>query len=95
MLKRYLLKIACKFPLLIQLSRQFQRSRRRLFEFFGSDYYSKPAKFGMDKKLEEYLTGHGGFFIEVGAYDGFRESNTYYLEKFKGFFTRRVTLRWR
>ncbi len=37
----------------------------------------------MDRKLQAYLPD-GGFFIEAGAYDGFRQSTTYYLEKFRG-----------
>lgn len=88
-LKLDLLKIARRFPLLIQLSRQFRRSRRRLVEFFGSRYYSKTADpetadSEIDTKLEEYLPFRNGFFIEVGAHNGFYESNTYHLEKFKG-----------
>ena len=60
-----------------------KRYRRRLFELFRSDRYSRPALKGMDRKLEKYLPNRG-FFIEAGANDGFDQSNTYYLERIKG-----------
>jgi FkbM family methyltransferase len=37
----------------------------------------------MDLRLAELL-GDGGVFVEAGANDGFRQSNTYYLERFHG-----------
>jgi FkbM family methyltransferase len=33
--------------------------------------------------LERYLPERGGYFVEAGGYDGFVQSNTYYLERFK------------
>jgi FkbM family methyltransferase len=50
----------------------------------GSDRFSRPARSDIDRKLERYLPYREGFFIEVGANDGFAQSNTYYLEKVKG-----------
>jgi FkbM family methyltransferase len=60
------------------------RSRRRLFERLGSARYSRPALFEMDRKLEEYVPFEGGVFVEAGANDGFNQSNTYFLERFRG-----------
>jgi FkbM family methyltransferase len=56
--------------------------RRYLFEFLGSERYSRPYRRGVGKIIEKYLS-QDGFFIEVGANNGFSESNTYYLERFR------------
>ena len=49
------------------------------------DYKLKKKKyFGrnkIDAKLLEYLNYENGFFVELGANDGLRESNSYYFEK--------------
>ena len=46
---------------------------------FGKYY----AKGKLDLILEEYINYKDGFYIEIGANDGVRQSNTLYLEKFK------------
>jgi len=56
--------------------------RRYLFEFLGSERYSRPYRRGVGSIIEKYLS-QNGFFIEVGANNGFSESNTYYLERFR------------
>jgi FkbM family methyltransferase len=63
--------------------RQVRGYRRRLFEFCGSASYSRPARHDLDAKLQKYLP-EKGFFVEAGAMDGFIASNTYYLERIKG-----------
>ena len=67
----------------LRLKQWLKRRRRRLFEFWGSSRYSKPAKSNLDKKLAKYLPSQG-VYLEVGANNGFSESNTYYLERLKG-----------
>ena len=59
----------------------FGVKRRTVFEFFGDDQLSKPALNDLDKKLSKYFNYKRGVFLEVGANDGFKQSNTYYLEK--------------
>lgn len=63
---------------------QFGRLRRRVFERLNSPRYSRPALYGLDRKLERYLPFRDGFFVEAGANDGYNQSNTYYFERFKG-----------
>ena len=64
----------------IKVLRAARRLRRRGFEAIGSARYSRPEVEG----LERYLDFEGGYFIEAGANDGFRQSNTYFLERFRG-----------
>jgi FkbM family methyltransferase len=58
-------------------------SRARFAERLGVDRYSAQASCGMDRCIADLL-GRGGFFVEAGANDGFRQSNTYLLERFYG-----------
>jgi len=66
------------------LKKRLKFARARLFEAFGSQRYSRPAMYGMEAKLEKYLGYDGGCFIECGANDGYAQSNTYYLSRFRG-----------
>jgi FkbM family methyltransferase len=58
--------------------------RAKLFEAFGSKRYSRPALFGMDRRLAEIMSWEDGTFVEAGAHDGFTQSNSYYLEQERG-----------
>ena len=59
------------------------RARRRAFERRGSARYSTPALHDMDRQLDRIIDQDGGVFVEAGGYDGFTQSNTYYLERFR------------
>ena len=50
----------------------------------GLKRYSRPALHEIDRKLERYLSLDRGCFVEAGANDGYTQSNTYYLERFRG-----------
>ena len=60
------------------------RRRRRRAEARGSDRFSRPALHGMDMTIDAVVDRDGGFFVEAGANDGFTQSNTYWLERFRG-----------
>lgn len=72
------------FLSMAKFSNYKRKIRRRLHEFFGSDKYSHPGLGGIDRELEKLLNFTNGFFIEAGANDGYSQSNTYFLERFKG-----------
>ncbi len=63
--------------------REGRRLRRRIYERCGSSRYSRPGLHDIDAKLECYLPKRSGVFVEVGAFDGYRYSNTYFLERFR------------
>jgi FkbM family methyltransferase len=65
------------------LRKRLVHLRRRAFEALGSARYSMPGSAGIDRKLQRYLPERG-VFLEAGANDGYTWSNTYYLERFKG-----------
>ncbi len=58
-------------------------ARAEAFRAVGSDRFSYPALNGMDRRVIELLPA-SGTFLEIGANDGYSQSNTYYLEKVKG-----------
>lgn len=47
------------------------------FKFFKFGHF---APYQLDKKLKKYLNYDYGFFVELGANDGYTESNTLFLE---------------
>lgn len=64
--------------------KRLNRSVRRWAEARGSDRLSRPALHSMDRKIDAAIDTDGGFFVEAGANDGFTQSNTYWLERFRG-----------
>ncbi len=61
------------------------RLRRRRLEARGDYSRSSPALDDMDVKLAKHLDlTTPGFFVEAGANDGYHQSNTYNLERVRG-----------
>lgn len=60
------------------------RARRSVFERRGSYRFSHPALHEMDRKLDAIIDRDGGFFVEAGGHDGYTQSNTYFLERIRG-----------
>jgi FkbM family methyltransferase len=65
------------------LRKRLVHTRRRAFEAVGSARYSRPAIGNLDRQLAKYLPSTG-VYVEAGANDGYTISNTYYLERFRG-----------
>lgn len=66
------------------IRRPLVRARRSFCEALGVARYSRPALHALDRQLERRLDFDDGYFVEAGANDGFTQSNTYYLERFRG-----------
>jgi FkbM family methyltransferase len=60
------------------LKREIKIGRARIAELLGSERFSMPGLSGLDRKVMAHLP-NCGTFLEVGANDGFAQSNTYYL----------------
>jgi FkbM family methyltransferase len=73
-----------RLPTYGELIRTLGHARRRTFESVGSYRYSRTGAHGIDDQLQRYLDIEGGFFVEAGANDGVNFSNTYYLERARG-----------
>lgn len=65
------------------IKKNYEKTRRKLFEALGSERYSRPSLNNIDQKLGKYLNYKNGVFIEVGGNDGYKQSNTYYYERFQ------------
>jgi FkbM family methyltransferase len=60
------------------------RARRARAAAGRDDALAHPALHDMDRQLDAILGRDGGFFVEAGANDGYRQSNTYWFERFRG-----------
>ena len=67
-----------------RLIRALSHARRRASEAVGSYRFSRTGAHDIDEKLQRHLDLDGGFFVEAGANDGVNFSNTYYLERVRG-----------
>lgn len=67
-----------------RLRKRVLRARRNIYERLGSRRYSRTALHDLDRKLAAWLPDRPGIFVEAGANDGVTQSNTYYLERFRG-----------
>jgi FkbM family methyltransferase len=60
------------------------RRKRRFFEARGSERFGTPALHEMDRKLDAIINLREGVFVEAGGHDGYTQSNSYFLERFRG-----------
>jgi FkbM family methyltransferase len=68
----------------LQARLRARRATRRAFERAGSQRLSAPALHGIDRKLDAIIDRDGGTYVEAGGNDGYTQSNTYFLERFRG-----------
>lgn len=64
-----------------------RRTYRRRLERKGDHSQSRPALFDMDSAIERLVVSgldRPGYFVEAGANDGYSQSNTYFLERVRG-----------
>jgi FkbM family methyltransferase len=66
------------------LNWKIQRGRRKRLAAGPDSPLVWPALHGMDRKLNDIVDRDGGFFVEAGGNDGYTQSNTYWLERFRG-----------
>lgn len=63
---------------------RFVKARRAACETLGIGRYSWMALNDLDRKIARHVDYDGGVFVEAGANDGVTQSNTYYLERIRG-----------
>ena len=65
--------------------RALARRQRRALEARGDYSRSRPALNDLDRAIEKLVADRPpGYFVEAGAFDGYTQSNTYYLERALG-----------
>jgi len=67
-----------------RVSEELKIRRALLAERLGSQRYSWPALNELDRKVMPYLPDGPGTFLEIGANDGYSQSNTWQLERARG-----------
>jgi FkbM family methyltransferase len=60
------------------------RARAARARIARDDPRARPALFELDRQLNEIIDLDDGFFVEAGANDGYTQSNTWWLERFRG-----------
>jgi hypothetical protein len=73
-----------KLAVPLEFRRSVKISRAKAFGSLGSSRFSRPTLFDLDLKLSNYLQQEPGVFLEIGANDGYSQSNTYHLERHRG-----------
>ena len=68
----------------VRVVRATKALRRRSFEALGSSRFSRLGEPAVEAALHRYIDFRDGFFVEAGANDGIRQSNTYFLERVRG-----------
>jgi FkbM family methyltransferase len=66
------------------LAWRLQRAQRARRAAGPDSPLTQPALHGMDRQLDALIDRDGGFFVEAGGNDGYTQSNTYWLERFRG-----------
>jgi FkbM family methyltransferase len=61
-----------------------RRAKREKLAAAGDVAVLRPALYGMADALDRYLDRDGGYFVEAGANDGYEQSNTFHLERQRG-----------
>jgi len=68
----------------LALRAKLRQMLQPVFRLLKWKRYCKMSLNGLDEKLEKYLDFKAGVFLEAGANNGMKQSNTYYLEAVKG-----------
>ena len=56
---------------------------RSFFELLRISQFSRPSLNHIDREVEPFIDYDHGTFLEIGANNGYSQSNTYYFEKIR------------